>query len=221
MKTLVIAATAPEIQPLLEKCHAVYPGNGNCFAAGERFPGLSFLVTGAGMISTTYFLTRALTVSKFDLCINAGIAGSFRKDIPPGAVVSVCEDRFAELGAEDGDDFISIEELGLGEQVAGNPHLLASGHPLPGMLKQVKGITVNKVHGNEKSIDKVVQQYNPDIESMEGAAFMFTCAKENVKHLQLRGISNFVERRNRDNWNIPLAVKNLNEFLFELISSQG
>jgi futalosine hydrolase len=31
-------------------------------------------------------------------------------------------------------------------------------------------------------------------------------------------VSNYVEKRNRDNWDIQLAIKNLNNFAIELVS---
>nr|MBA3901986.1 futalosine hydrolase [Bacteroidota bacterium] len=78
-------------------------------------------------------------------------------------------------------------------------------------LSKVKGISVNQVHGEEKAIEKVVQRLNPDTESMEGAAFFYACFSEGLPCVQIRAISNYVEKRNRENWDIPLAVKNLNE----------
>ncbi|MBA3286215.1 MAG: hypothetical protein H0U27_14320 [Nitrosopumilus sp.] len=39
----------------------------------------------------------------------------------------------------------------------------------------------------------------------------------NVPCVQLRGISNFVEKRNRGDWNIDLAVQNLNKTLMKLV----
>ena len=82
-----------------------------------------------------------------------------------------------------------------------------------------KGITVNTVHGNEKSIENIIERFSPDVESMEGAAFFYSCMMKNVSCIQIRVISNIVERRNKDNWNIPLAIKNLNDFLPELFKT--
>jgi futalosine hydrolase len=73
----------------------------------------------------------------------------------------------------------------------------------------VKGITVNTVHGNSASIKKVKKKFNPDIESMEGAAFFFACQNEKIPCLQIRAISNYVEKRNKKKWKMKLAVKNL------------
>jgi futalosine hydrolase len=52
---------------------------------------------------------------------------------------------------------------------------------------------------------------------MEGAAFMFVCELENIPYVQIRAVSNYVEKRNREAWNIPLAIVNLNKQVFEII----
>ena len=86
-------------------------------------------------------------------------------------------------------------------------------------LPKVNGITVNTVHGNKDSIAKVVKKFNPTVESMEGAAFMQCCDWTGLKHVQLRAVSNYVEVRNKDNWNIPLAIKNLNNTLINILET--
>ena len=78
-------------------------------------------------------------------------------------------------------------------------------------LPKVNGITVNTSHGNDPSIKKVVDRFHPIVESMEGAAFMFACENERIPYVQIRAVSNFVEKRNKDKWNIPLAIENLNK----------
>jgi len=52
---------------------------------------------------------------------------------------------------------------------------------------------------------------------MEGAAFFYACEKAGVKAMQIRAVSNYVEKRNRDNWQIGPAIKNLNNFAVELL----
>jgi futalosine hydrolase len=52
---------------------------------------------------------------------------------------------------------------------------------------------------------------------MEGAAFSYVCLQEGVKFVQIRSISNYVEEREEANWDIPLAIKNLNIKLLEII----
>ncbi len=53
--------------------------------------------------------------------------------------------------------------------------------------------------------------YNPDLETMESASFFYICALEKVPFIAVRSISNMVEERNRDLWNVPLALQSLHE----------
>lgn len=176
---------------------------------------LDFLVTGVGMTATAYALTKRLTSRKYDLVVNVGVAGSFRNEISLGDVVNVVSDSFADLGAEDGEKFISIFDLKLQSNDSfpfwngkiKNEHAGKFGQL--GYLKNVKAITVNKVHGNNESIQNTFLRYHPDIETMEGAAFFYVCAMERVPFLQLRAISNRVELRNRRAWKMDLALGNL------------
>jgi futalosine hydrolase len=87
------------------------------------------------------------------------------------------------------------------------------------LLKSVKGITVNTVHGNEAAIEKVRQLYKPDVESMEGAAFFAACKGTAKNYVQIRAVSNYVEKRDKSKWQMPLAIKNLNDFLIAFIQN--
>jgi futalosine hydrolase len=44
---------------------------------------------------------------------------------------------------------------------------------------------------------------------MEGAAFMYACAINGLPFAQVRAVSNFVERRNRQAWKIAEATRSL------------
>lgn len=212
MKLLLAAATKGEIEPLI----SFYGSWEKTIALGDNE--LTILITGAGMVATAYALGRKLAATKYDLIINAGIAGSFDRSIAIGEVVLVTEDHFAELGAENNEGFLTIDEMGLGDSriIPLNTNLQKNMEF--SKLKQVKGITVNTVHGNTNSIAAIVKRLDPQIESMEGAAFFYACNQTNLPCVQLRVISNYVEQRNQGNWNIGLAVKNLNSYLMELFN---
>ena len=177
------------------------------------------LVTGVGMVATAFALGRHLSSNKYDLVLNLGIAGSFKRDIVLGEVIEITEDTFAELGAEDGDNFLAIDKMGFGEATFYPSKKLSDLYNLFNTfnLPQAKAITVNTVHGNEVSIQKVAERLNPQIESMEGAAAFYACKQFDVPCMQIRAVSNYVEKRNRANWNIGLAIKNLNTFAVEFL----
>ncbi len=166
------------------------------------------------MAATAFHLGKTLN-KKYDLAINAGIAGSFRRNIPPGTVVNVTNDCFADFGAENGTEFLTAEEMGL---VQGSRFKVRSlRNKYTDNLPKVKAITVNTVHGNAASIKKAVKKFNPDIESMEGAAFFLACRHEKISCVQIRAVSNYVERRNKKNWKMDLSVNHLSEELLKIL----
>jgi futalosine hydrolase len=168
------------------------------------------------MVATAYY-TGKIIDDTFDAAFNVGICGSFNKYLEIGTVVNVYEDVFSELGAENGADFLSMDELALTATTKITNFKYGAINQILELLPKVNGITVNTVHGNEENINKVFDKFHPMVESMEGAAFMFVCENENIPYAQIRSVSNFVELRNKDKWNIPLAIDNLNKKLIEII----
>lgn len=203
MKILIVAATQFEIQPFLE--------------VAANYPNCDTLITGVGMVATAFELGRVLHENKYDLLINVGIGGCFDRNLKIGTVVQVIAESLVELGAEDDLEFIPIEQLGYGKSTFESSLFHGKQVSLP-FLTQGYGITVNKVHGNADSIAKVQQlQPNSCIESMEGAAVFFAADKMDLPVIELRGISNYVEKRNRATWNIPLAIMNSNKALIQTL----
>ena len=190
MKILLIAATSGEI-------------------IKEYFSNSDILISGVGMVNTTYGLTKHLSMNSYDLVINMGVAGCFNSAIKIGDTIEVIEDTLSEIGYENEIEFNEFTDLEIINtfKVEGKTN-----------LKKVKGITVNTVHGNENSIAKIVDRVNADIESMEGAACFMVCKKFNIPCMQIRAISNKVEKRNKAHWDLPLAIKNLNATVAQIIA---
>jgi futalosine hydrolase len=197
MRILIVSATELEI------------------AALQKRDDVERLVTGVGMVATAARTASALARTSYDLALNLGICGSFDRALSPGTVVHVVSDGMPELGAEDGDRFLPIDELGLVKNDAPpftNGWLVNRAvpeNPVLQALPAVRGITVNTVHGNERSIAETVGRFDPQVESMEGAGFMYACLLHDVPFAQVRAVSNFVERRNRSAWKVDEAVANL------------
>ena len=183
------------------------------------------LTTGVGMIATAAWCSRTFAAEHYDLALNVGLCGSFDASIAAPDVVHVTADRIAELGAEDGDAFLTIHQLQLlGEnEFPFDGGLLVNTNPpaLPPLttLRSVTGITVNTVHGNERTIAAVRDRYDPDVESMEGAAFMYSSLIAGVPFAQVRAVSNAVVRRNRGTWRLDAAIQALGEQSVKLLES--
>ena len=219
MKILIVAATKFEINPLLEQMEIVtFAENSRIIKCNYKKLRVHCLITGVGMVATTYYTAKILD-NTYDMALNMGICGTFNTDLRIGTVINVQEDCFAEMGAEDGLQFLTMEELKLeAVTTVTNREQGELSHVLE-LLPKVSGITVNKVHGNEESIKKIVARFHPVVESMEGAAFMFACKLERIPHMQIRAVSNLVEKRNKERWNIPLAIENLNKKIIEFLDN--
>jgi futalosine hydrolase len=177
---------------------------------------LSILITGVGMVATAFAVGTHFAANQYDLAINLGITGSFNRDITLGEVLEITEDTLAELGADDSDEFVTIDKLGFGTSIF-KPTARLSDFSENFNLKTATAVTVNTISGNDASINKLTGRLNPQTESMEGAAFFYACNEMDVPCLQIRAVSNYVERRNRDNWKMGLAIKNLNTFALEFL----
>ena len=204
MRILVIAATEFEIAP---------------FIADNK--DVEVLITGVGVPSTMYHLQKKLPEKAWDLVIQAGIAGSFNYDLGLGEVVLVKQDTFADIGMEEKENFMTIFQAGFAEKDSYpfsdgwliNPNPLFSRSLLPA----VKGITVNKVSDSMVQKLQSINNFAPEIESMEGAALHYVCLQERVPFIQIRSISNCIGERDKGKWKLKEAIENLNLALRKLL----
>jgi futalosine hydrolase len=216
MSVLIVAATSLEVNYFIEHFDIEVTSQIGLFNSNKE--AISLLITGLGMVNTSFQLGKHLS-SNYNLAINVGICGAFDKQIQLGEVLQVTEDCLIEMGAEDGESFIRYSELNLGGK---NIFTNLSQLNLISLvnLKKLKGVTVNKISGNEAAIVSLLSIYNASIESMEGAAFFSALENTEIKYLQLRAVSNYIEKRDKSKWKIELAIRNLNSKLIEIVQEE-
>ena len=181
------------------------------------------LITGIGIAASIYELTKTLTVKKYDYVIQAGIGGSFSKKLNLGEVVTISKDCFAEMGVSEKNNFKSFYEIGL---IDGNVAPYENGwlnnqssFEKHFKLKTAVGITVNGLTDSKKIIKLFKNKFVAEVETMEGASLHYTCLILNQPFIQIRSISNFVGERNKEKWEIKIALKNLNKELLSVIKT--
>jgi futalosine hydrolase len=217
MNCLLVAATAFEIAPFIEH----YRNSDLPFYVDVQ---VDVLVSGVGLVATTYNLQKQIAMKRPDLVIQAGIGGAFDGSVSPGSVFAIKKDTVADLGVVEKKKFHSVFDMGFskpdlfpykkGWLVNPGMHLLKKNS-----LKKVSAISVNQVSTSRQTIDLFINKYAPVIESMEGAALHYVCLMEHIPFLQLRAVSNYVGERNKKNWRIGDAVSNLNNELIRLLNS--
>lgn len=225
MNILIVVATLEEAQPLFNALKITVNKTAYIYKTDFVNHTITLLITGVGMVATAYHM-GSINSRDFDIAINIGIAGSFNKNLAIGELVNVTTDCLAELGADYGEKFIPLYHMDFAKNsldtfIGKNGEFknnTATENQMINNLKKVRGITVNTINGAQERIKKITTLFSPDTESMEGAAFLFACLKKNLPCFQLRTISNYIEPRNLNNWNIPMAISLLNKRILEIIS---
>ena len=180
------------------------------------------MVAGIGAVNTAHALTRHLaTGPRPSIVIQTGIAGAYvPAGIPVGAAVLASEEVYADVGVITPDGWHSAEEIGipLVEATSTSParfnhfpldaDLVARASTACGPLVARTGrfLTLSQVTGVRALGDALYARFGALCESMEGAAAAHVCALHDVPFLEVRGISNLVEDRDRSTWRIKEAA---------------
>jgi futalosine hydrolase len=218
MNILLVSATEGEICPLLQHLQREWR-----MASGGRYERddhkVKVLITGVGMVAAAYCLGKELGRVHYDLALQVGVAGAFDRGIALAEVVLITSEQFGDFGAEDHDDHLDIFDMAL-LQCDTPPY--ADGRlnmPMRDLHKQIElrrvnSLTVNKVSGNQQTIDRLAKRYSCQVESMEGAAFYYACLLEQVPAFaQIRSISNYIIPRDKAKWKMKEAIEALNTWL--------
>jgi futalosine hydrolase len=213
MKLLIVAATQAEIAPFMAHMQS----------QSYTHVAVSCIVTGVGMVATTYALTRSLQAQPCHFALQVGVGGSFTPHLPLGSLVKITTDGYGDLGAEDHDAYLDITELGLlqpDEPPFTHARLAMPASDLADRidLPDASGLTVNTVSGGLRTIALRWNKYCCDIESMEGAAFHYVCLQEGVSFAQVRAVSNYVTPRDKSQWKMKESITNLNEWLIGFVA---
>ena len=209
---LVVAATAKEIDPFIG------------LTRSGSFTNVDILISGIGLTASTYHLSKQVGLKKYQLVIQAGVAGSFDLNIDLGQVVAIKQDTIADQSVIELEKLKTLFDLNLVPQdqypykkgwlINPNKDVLKKTR-----LKIVNGISVNQISTSKQMIKFYRDTFDPVTESMEGAALHYVCLMENTPFLQVRSISNYIGERNKKKWNMMDSIINLNESLIRIINN--
>ena len=222
MKILIVSATHEEVAPTID-----FLDEKGVRSAPFRYQygalSIDVLITGLGIPATIYALMKYLSHNDCEQVINVGIAGSFKESHAIGKVCLVVKQKFGDLGVQKADGkFTDLFELGYldpDQAPYSEGWLTPPKDSIPSFLEKVSSISVNKVSGQKPEIQQLIEKYDPDLESMEGAAVAYVCLLEKCPYLEVRAVSNLVEERKKENWDIPRAIQNLNDIVIEMLTS--
>ncbi len=222
MRILITAAEEEELITARQAYNSISP-------SGKAALDVTFMLTGIGTTSTSYRLTKTLntSVEKFDLAVNIGIAGTFSPLFPLGTVARITKEYFGDLGFETYSGFETLFDYKILDEnthpfrngALNSPLLSPKTESALGIYNSATAVTVQTVSGLPGKKEQLQKDFQPQIESMEGAAFFYVCILEGVPFLELRSVSNQVGERDRSKWDIPLALDSLREANKRLLES--
>lgn len=210
MQLLLCASTEFEIRPAMN------------YIRDEKLQNIDILISGVGMMATTYSLAKKIFDKRPDFILQAGVAGCLNEQLPLSKIVLVENENIGDLGVEENNQFNTLFDLKLLEKnffpwkngkLANDIEVLKTTG-----LTIVDGVTVNEITTSTERMAYYKNKLNASVESMEGAALHYVALQEKIPFLQMRSLSNFVGERDKSKWVMDIAIANLNIELKRIIA---
>ena len=216
----IVAATGKEIEPLLDylKAQAEQQAFQTFKLHSTTF---DVIFSGIGILQTSYTLMDYLSHHHPDGMIQVGIGGAFDHSLVIGDVYLIESEVLAEFGAEDRNgrildpfelEWMSPDRFPFEDGILKCPFISDKIS-----ISRASGMTTIHSHGFLPHIEQLRQSHHGQIENMEGAAFFYIGLMKKIPFLSMRSISNLVTERDKNKWNIDLAIKNLNANVIDLM----
>ena len=195
--------------------------------------GVSVVITGIGAVNTAHALTEYFsTRPKPSVVIQTGIAGAYvPAHVPVGSVLLADTEIYGDAGVLTPDGWRPMEEIGIPLIEATSSHaarfnyfpldadLVSRAATAAGTLvtRTGKFVTLAQATGVRAAGDALYERFGALCESMEGAAAAHVCALHDVPFLEVRGVSNLVENRDRAKWRIVEAADAAQQVVLTLL----
>jgi futalosine hydrolase len=188
-------------------------------------PNGTFVVAGGiGRTNAAAATTAAiLSDGPFNWVISAGIAGAFpESNLSIGDIVIANRCVYAEEGLETPDGFQNMAQMGF---KLGN--FIGNDVPVdPWMLERLSAIgtvapiaTVATCSGTNEQANLIKERTGCVCEAMEGAAVVHAANRVGAPAIEVRAISNTTGNRNTQEWDITLALQNLDAAIEKSINA--
>jgi len=213
---------------------------------GKPFPGHPAFYSGviagnrvvfgtSGMGKTNAAHAATVLTGKFSLSciINFGIGGAYPfSGLKVGDIAVAEKEVYADEGVLLKDGLHSFATTGIPLlKVRGRKYfnefpadkrlsrlaLKASGTIAP--CKSGVFLTVSACTGTGERAAELTGKFNPICENMEGAAVAHVCRIYGIPFVEIRGISNIVEDRNKEKWDMELAAENCQKAVAQFLEA--
>ncbi len=195
------------------------------------------LVTGIGMVNAALALSANLAVLNPEAVIFSGVGGGYPDSgISVRDVAVATSETYGELGVltaegwspanvigvpvllRDGREYFN--EFSIPDELVERARHAAAGSVESSGAQVAAGVfvTVSQVSGTRARGRELFARFGGVCENMEGAAAAHVCAALGVPFMEIRGISNLVEDRDRASWDLEGAAERAAHAVARLIS---
>ena len=203
-----------------------------------------YIISGIGKTNAAYAAT--LLIEKFSpsAVINFGIGGAYPSaNLRAGDIAIADNEIYGDEGLWLKDGFHKADEIGIPLLKKGRNKYFNEFSTNKKLFKKAVNIlrithyasritiktgtfvTVSTVTGTDKRARELEKRFSASsasgggaiCENMEGAAVAHVCAMYGIPMLEIRGISNIVEDRDRSKWDIKTAAENCQKAVFVLL----
>ncbi|KAF0145936.1 MAG: purine phosphorylase family protein 1 [Nitrospirae bacterium] len=188
------------------------------------------VISGMGKTNASHAAT--LLIERFSprIIINFGIGGAYPSSgLRAGDIAIADKEIYGDEGLWLKDGFHTVDSIGIpflkkGRRKYFNEFPLHS--PIPPLamggdrgikIKSGAFVTISASTGTNKRAKELEKRFNAICENMEGAAVAHVCAMYGIPMLEVRGISNIVEDRDRGKWDIKTASENCQKAVLEFL----
>ena len=201
---------------------------------------VAFLESGIGVANVAQALGVALESLEAHCVIQMGIGGAYpHSGLVPGDLALATQENYGDLGVITPEGWRPADEIGIPVVETHRPFyntfpldpgcvsrcvsILESTNWEKGTPKIRSGpfVTVQQCTGRTEVGEILVDRFDAVCESMEGAAAAHICTLYERTFFELRAISNRVEDRDRDAWDIPLALGRSQEAVLHLLERRA
>ena len=237
LEVLLLSATAFEqdllaarLDEKVEQQVAGRPWRRGCLAGRE----VLLVQGGIGAVNTAHALTCVLQVHQPALVLQAGVGGAYpAAGLGIGDLALATEENYGDLGVRTPAGWQSAELIGIPvlrqeasyfnrfpldpEHVARAEQILTTWEGGASSLRSGPFVPVQECSGLASLGEERAARFSGLCENMEGAAAAHLCRLYQVPFIEVRGISNLVEDRRREGWDLPIASRRAQEAALKLI----
>lgn len=186
---------------------------------------------GVGKTNAAHGATLLLEKFAPNLMLLIGCGGAYQKSgLVPGDLTMADEEIFGDEGVITTQGWRSMSFLKLPLLCKGNQTYYNSFKIDRNNLNRAKKIlrkfstkigafiTVSEISGTRQKAEEMEKRFHGVCENMEGAAVAQLCTLYNVPFLEIRGISNLVKERRKEEWDLSAATRISQEAALQIIA---